>query len=320
MVEGMPRDAACGVARRPLTARKWSAIGRLAQHIQHRGTHQLDGGRIHRVRSPLQCDAHLAGIGSLGLDHVGDHLVAVSATAPWSLAELGGCRGADVVERRPGGIDQADETVRVCPVGRTPVEVRHDGRDAEVGAATARYLVHDLIALWVERLAGVIGDDGVARGRGLECLKSEVGSLRGACPARPVDRSRERLLGARLDDDRDLHPLAAPVPPRRSLTSVESRATSRPSGPSASTSADATTTPSAPAFTIDRTWAAVLTPNPTATGMGETALTSRTSFPTEAGSEVRAPVTPTSDTQYRKPPDRAAIAARRAGEVVGATR
>ena len=39
-------------------------------------------------------------------------------------------------------------------------------------------------------------------------------------------------------------------------------------------------TPSAPAFTIARTWAGRLTPNPTATGTGETALTSRTSRPT----------------------------------------
>ena len=35
---------------------------------------------------------------------------------------------------------------------------------------------------------------------------------------------------------------------------------------------------------------------------------------------VRAPVTPTSDTQYRNPPLRAATAARRSGDVVGATR
>ena len=56
-------------------------------------------------------------------------------------------------------------------------------------------------------------------------------------------------------------------------------------------------TPSAPALAIARTWAGLLTPNPTATGTGEAALTSRTSLPTEAGSEVRAPVTPTSETQ-----------------------
>ena len=56
---------------------------------------------------------------------------------------------------------------------------------------------------------------------------------------------------------------------------------SRPSVPSASTRADATITPSAPAFAIARTWAGLLTPNPTATGTGETAFTSRTSRPTD---------------------------------------
>jgi len=42
--------------------------------------------------------------------------------------------------------------------------------------------------------------------------------------------------------------------------------------------------------------------------------------PTLDGSDDRAPVTPTRETQYRNPPVRAAIAARRACEVVGATR
>ena len=56
-------------------------------------------------------------------------------------------------------------------------------------------------------------------------------------------------------------------------------------------------TPSAPARTSARTWAGRLTPKPTATGTGDTARTSRTSRPTDAGRLARAPVTPTSDTQ-----------------------
>ena len=48
-------------------------------------------------------------------------------------------------------------------------------------------------------------------------------------------------------------------------------------------------TPSAPAFAIARTWAGLLTPNPTATGTGDAAVTSRTSRPTVDGSAVRAP-------------------------------
>jgi hypothetical protein len=87
------------------------------------------------------------------------------------------------------------------------------------------------------------------------------------------------------------------VAARSSRTNAARATTSRPSGPNASTSAEATMTPSAPAFAIARTWAGRLTPNPTATGTGEMARTSRTSLPTLAGSDVRAPVTPTSETQ-----------------------
>src|SRR5436305_13162019 len=79
-------------------------------------------------------------------------------------------------------------------------------------------------------------------------------------------------------------------------------------------------TPSAPALAIALTCAGRLTPNPTATGTGDAARTSRTSRPTVDGSDARAPVTPTSDTQYRNPPLRAATHARRSGDVVGATR
>ena len=45
------------------------------------------------------------------------------------------------------------------------------------------------------------------------------------------------------------------------------------------------------------TWAGLLTPNPTPTGTGDAAVTSRTRRPTVVGSAVRAPVTPTSETQ-----------------------
>ncbi len=61
-------------------------------------------------------------------------------------------------------------------------------------------------------------------------------------------------------------------------------------------------------------------PNPTATGTGDAARTSRMSRPTVDGNADRAPVTPTSETQYRNPPVRSAIIRRRAGWVVGATR
>ncbi len=59
------------------------------------------------------------------------------------------------------------------------------------------------------------------------------------------------------------------VAARSSPTSVAKALTSRPSGPSESTSAEATITPAAPASAMARTWAGWLTPNPTATGTGD---------------------------------------------------
>src|SRR5262249_30180820 len=126
-------------------------------------------------------------------------------------------------------------------------------------------------------------------------------------------RSADAATGAALG-------LTYPVAARSRETSDPTAATSLPSTPRASTRALATMTPSAPAFAIARTWAGVETPKPTATGTGDAARTSRTSRPTVDGSDVRAPVTPTSETQYRKPPDRLATQARRSGAVVGATR
>ena len=79
-------------------------------------------------------------------------------------------------------------------------------------------------------------------------------------------------------------------------------------------------TPSAPERTSIRTWAGRLTPKPTATGTGESAFAEATRPRTEGGSEARAPVTPTSETQYRNPPERRATSARRTGVVVGAIR
>ena len=80
-------------------------------------------------------------------------------------------------------------------------------------------------------------------------------------------------------------------------------------------------TPSAPAFAIARTCAGLLTPNPTRDRdrRGRRRRRGRGGRPID-GSAVRAPVTPTSETQYRNPPLRGGDPARRSGGVVGATR
>src|SRR3954451_13565861 len=105
--------------------------------------------------------------------------------------------------------------------------------------------------------------------------------------------------GYRSDAVRNCEPVDGQrtVASRSDATSRPSASTFVPSSPSASTSADATITPSAPARVMARAWAGFDTPKPTATGTGDTALTSRTSFVTVVGSDVRAPVTPTSETQ-----------------------
>ena len=75
-------------------------------------------------------------------------------------------------------------------------------------------------------------------------------------------------------------------------------------------------TPSAPARAMARTWAGLLTPKPTRDRDRRDGrhVADRGDRPVD-GSVVRAPVTPTSETQYRKPPLRAAIGGppRRAG-------
>src|SRR5262245_46979311 len=153
----------------------------------------------------------------------------------------------------------------------------------------------DVDLVRVEGHARGARDRRVARGVGDERLDGGFLGLPGSTPARPVDRGREHLLRARLDRDVDLH--GRPVAAARSATRRAIPSTSVPSSPSASTSADATITPPAPAFAMDRTWTGRLTPNPTPTGTGEAATTSRTRRPTVGGSVSRAPVTPTSDTQ-----------------------
>ena len=161
-------------------------------------------------------------------------------------------------------------------------------RNGITAAATEAFAAYSMIAL------GVIYESQRRR----SVLRSPYRRLARAPRRRrwtpPHPRTRRTPSTRRLR-----HPAGArpPLPP---VTSPRARPAPRCPGrprPSASTSADATMTPSAPAVAIARTWAGFETPNPTATGTGETAFTSRTSLATVGGSEVRAPVTPTSETQ-----------------------
>ena len=84
-------------------------------------------------------------------------------------------------------------------------------------------------------------------------------------------------------------------------------------------SAEAVMTPSATGASC-RACDGVETPNPTATGTGLISRTLRRNDLTPRGSDVRAPVTPASETAYRKPCERLATYGRRSSVVVGATR
>src|SRR4051794_40331588 len=319
MVERVPRDPRGGIAHGPLAPGQRRPVRRLAQDVEQGAAHEVDAGGVGRI-GRRELDPHLAGIGSFGVQDVADDLVAVSASTSRALPELGRSVRDDAIERRPRGVHETDQAVRVVAVGRSCVELRHRGRNAEVRPAAARNLLDDVVLVGLEDFAGSGRDDRIAWRRRPQRVEREFRRLSGPGPAGPVDRAGERLLQGLLDRHRDLHDAPRAVASRSSPTSLVSLAISRPSDPSASTRADATITPSAPAVAIDRTCSGVLTPNPTATGTGDAALTSRTSRATEAGSAVRAPVTPTSETQYRKPPLRLATAARRFDDVVGATR
>src|SRR4029078_8251971 len=83
-----------------------------------------------------------------------------------------------------------------------------------------------------------------------------------AAPARPVHDPDERLRGADLFPDVDavlVHgPQDTAVAARSSPTSRRTASMSRPSVPRASTRAEATITPSAPALAMAGTWAGLL--------------------------------------------------------------
>ena len=159
-------------------------------------------------------------------------------------------------------------------------------------------ITYDLGAL--RYLVSVVGADRVMFGTDWPHQVHDIaGSLANtaALPGGPARRDPRR------DGDEGLRVVAADaqasrVAARRSPTSRARPSTSRPSGPSASTSADATMTPSAPAAAMARTWAGRLTPKPDGDrdrrgGLDRRGPAGRPS----AGSDVRAPVTPTSETQ-----------------------
>jgi hypothetical protein len=67
-----------------------------------------DRGDVAEARL-LALDPELARVGRVGADHVADQLIPVPAATARPLAQLGGGGGGDLVEGRPGRIEQADQ-------------------------------------------------------------------------------------------------------------------------------------------------------------------------------------------------------------------
>ncbi len=155
-------------------------------------------------------EAHLRGVVPLGLDDMADHLVAIAATATWSLAQLRGRAGGHPVEDRPGRLDDPRQAFGLVGRDRAAIERGDGGRDAERGPATAVGLLDDVVDRR-DRTARRPRprrrrSDGIRRER-LEC---ELFRLARARPAGPVDRGREDLLGRRLEETRIWLPALSP--------------------------------------------------------------------------------------------------------------
>ena len=237
------------------------------------------------------------------------------------------------VERRPGGLDERGQPLGLGRVdGRRVGRVGDAARDAEVGPRRRRS-TRSTTSI-VERRRANVRPAAAATVR----VARRVGRAAPRSPSSSVLPERDqpgqssavaktffapastRPRGARSGRPGSRREGSAGLPQLADEARQRGRRRGRPR-PSASTSAEATITPSAPAFASARTWAGRLTPNPTADrDRRGRASTSRTRRATCDGRLVRAPVTPTSETQYRKPPLASAISARRSGGVVGATR
>src|SRR4029078_6712169 len=80
VVEGVPRDPVCGVARRPALAGQHVAVRRGAEDREHLGAKLVELLAIAR-RELLALDPHDAGVSLLSAEHVVDDLRRVAAAA-----------------------------------------------------------------------------------------------------------------------------------------------------------------------------------------------------------------------------------------------
>ena len=125
LVQRVPRDAACCVARRPALLDDSGAVGGPAEDLEDRLAVLGHGDRI-AEGGGLPAQAQLPGVGRLGLEHVGGDGVAIRPPPRRALAEGGGRdrrlrrRGPATTRRRarPGGWRPPSSAARRPPPPR----------------------------------------------------------------------------------------------------------------------------------------------------------------------------------------------------------
>ena len=235
----------CG---RRAASRRTACRGRRAR----RRPHGLDGRSIAPVgrRHP---EADLAGVRAIGLHDVPDHLVAVAAAATRALAQFGRRRCGHPIEHRPGRLDQVAKRVgrRQRVVGRRSASVTRLGTPNSVppspAASSTTSKRRGRRRRWQRLEAGRLAT--VAYRTAYAARASSASS--GVLPDRDQPGQSMALanafLGVTSEHDVDTVRSTTRSPPRSRATRRPIASTSRPSGPSASTRAEATITPSAPA-------------------------------------------------------------------------
>ena len=199
VVEGVPGDAAGGVALRSTCGRRAAAVGRLAQDLEHRGAHRPRPPPRRRVAAACSLMPELAGVGrSPHSIDVADHLVAVAAAAARTLAELGGRAGGDPVEVVQAASTSAARRVGLggASVGRRSASVTRLGTPKSVPRPPRCRSTTSSVERRREVEPGLLGDERVARRVGEQRLDRELLGLARARPAGPVERRRERSSSA----------------------------------------------------------------------------------------------------------------------------
>src|SRR5712692_6327770 len=149
VIEQMPGHAPRNVARRPSLLASLRSARRRADRVEDRLA-----SRLHRdlvvSHGRLELEPEPGCVCGLGVDDVFGDLVAVAATAPRSLAQLGGRFRDCLVEYCPRRPQQRADSFRLEGRQRLRVIRRRQAGCAEIGGGVALHTLDDLEgAFWV---------------------------------------------------------------------------------------------------------------------------------------------------------------------------